>query len=157
MGKKRHSTTVQLDRVKSVVLDGVEVTSGDKFVVEDEEGVYKFKWLEADGSLTCWGGTSQRESYRTFAFDRCHPVGWARPVSDDDASTASVTRAGRYELFEAWASKHAEEQFTTVELAEIAGFSNQTMLKYLESSFLFTKVKRGLWRVNDIAPRGDMK
>lgn len=153
MGKKR-TTTVELVRVTTAVLDGVEISAGDRFIVEDDEGVYKFKWLEADGSLTCWGGSSQRASYRTFPAERCHPVGWSKPSSEDASEPSAVTRAGRYALFEVWAGQHAEEQFTTLELAEIAGFSNATMLKFLESSYLVTKVKRGLWKINDISPRG---
>jgi len=54
-------------------------------------------------------------------------------------------RAEKYADLEEWAAKHKCEQFTTAQLAEQAGFSTATILKYLKTSQHFTKVKQGLY------------
>ena len=55
--------------------------------------------------------------------------------------------------FEAWATEHTFEQFTTTQLAEQSGFSPQTILKYLRTSRHFIKVKRGLYEARDPSKR----
>ena len=55
--------------------------------------------------------------------------------------------------FESWAAERAFEQFTTAQLAEKSGFSQQTILKYLRQSRYFTKVKRGLYEARNPAQR----
>ena len=52
-------------------------------------------------------------------------------------------RAEKYADFEGWSNEHEGEQFSTQELAEKSGFSQQTVLKYLKTSAHFTKVKSG--------------
>ena len=52
-------------------------------------------------------------------------------------------RAEKYADFEEWSNEHEGEQFSTQELAEKSGFSQQTVLKYLKTSAHFTKVKSG--------------
>ena len=54
-------------------------------------------------------------------------------------------RAEKYADFEEWSARHKCEQFTTAQLAEQAGFSTATILKYLKTSQHFTKVKQGLY------------
>ena len=54
-------------------------------------------------------------------------------------------RAEKYAAFEEWAGRHLCEQFTTRELAQMSGFSQQTILKYLKTSRHFTKIKNGLY------------
>tara|TARA_Y100000758_G_scaffold288539_1_gene240687 strand:- start:127 stop:780 length:654 start_codon:yes stop_codon:yes gene_type:complete len=52
-------------------------------------------------------------------------------------------RAEKYADFEEWAAQHEGEQFSTSDLAEKSGFSQQTVLKYLKTSAHFTKIKSG--------------
>ena len=54
---------------------------------------------------------------------------------------------------ESWAAERAFEQFTTAQLAEKSGFSQQTILKYLKTSRYFIKVKRGLYEARNPAQR----
>ena len=137
-----------LVRVTSTVIDGVTVERDQKLVVDGEEGVFRFDHVRSDGSVTCWGGVSGHESWRTFHFERCHLPGWVAPI---DVAPVSGSRASKYQQFELWALGHPLEQFSTQQLAEISGFSNATMVKYLETSLFFEKVKRGVWQVKDLS------
>lgn len=132
-------------RITTAVVDGVAIEAGQKLVIEAEEGIYSFRYLEADGSLTCWGGHNQHESWRTFRASRCHMPGWVAPTAGDQPE--KITRASRYEVFEAWALAHQGEVFTTQQLVDVAGFSAVTMVKYLKESLLFEQIKKGTWRV----------
>ena len=56
-------------------------------------------------------------------------------------------RKDKWGSFDAWTKDHQGEQFTTDQLVEIAGFSYQTVLKYVSESPLFGKIKKGVWEV----------
>ena len=55
----------------------------------------------------------------------------------------------RWRDLETHATEHVYEQFTTAELAEIGGFSTQTVLKWLATSRHYNKIKRGLYEARD--------
>ncbi|MCH2461078.1 MAG: hypothetical protein MK239_08585 [Gemmatimonadetes bacterium] len=55
----------------------------------------------------------------------------------------------RWRDLETHAIEHAYEQFTTAELAEIGGFSTQTVLKWLATSRHYNKIKRGLYEARN--------
>jgi hypothetical protein len=132
------------------IVDDVAIERDQQLVVENEEGSFFFRYIGPDGSLTCWGGSKGHESWRNFRADRCHLPGW-RPAAVVDAEVAEKSsRAARYSAFEMWAGAHQNEVFTTSQLTDISGFSTPTLLKYLESSLIFEKVKRGTWRVRDL-------
>lgn len=133
------------ERPKTAVVDGAEIEAGQRLIVEGEEGGFTFRYVMPDGSLTCWGGVNQHESWRSFRPEKCHRPGWVPPLDPEE----HVSRSGRYGAFEAWASQHQNETFTTAELVEVSGFSSATMLKYLKTSLLFEPQKKGTWRVQD--------
>jgi len=135
----------QIERITTAIVDGVEIESGQRLIIESEEGVFSFRYLNTDGSLTCWGGVNQHESWRSFRPERCHMPGWV-PALDPDADD-TMSRSGRYGAFEAWAIANQGEVYTTQQLVEVSGFSSATMLKYLKTSLLFESVKKGTWRV----------
>ena len=134
-------------RITTAVVDEVQIDAGQKLIIEGEEGTFAFRYLNTDGSLTCWGGVNQHESWRSFRPERCHMPGWVPPVDED--STEKTSRSGRYGAFEAWAHAHQGEVFSTQQLVEVAGFSSATMLKYLKESLLFEQIKKGTWRVQN--------
>jgi hypothetical protein len=140
---------IEVIRIESVELDGVTLTSGDKVVIEDEPGNFTFRYADKNGDIACWGGLSGHEMWRSFKASRCHPTTWSPKSANEQMSS----RAGKYVAFETWAKSHDGEQFTTEQLVEVSGFSHQTTLKYLADSLIFTKVKKGLWEVRNIAER----
>jgi len=140
---------IEFIRIPATELDGVRIEEGQKILVEDEPGNYTFKYVDKNGDVTCWGGLSGNEMWRSFRASRCHPPTWAPSSATEQMSS----RAGKYAAFETWARSHDGEQFTTEQLVEVSGFSHQTTLKYLSDSLFFMKVKKGLWEVRNIAER----
>jgi hypothetical protein len=67
------------------------------------------------------------------------------------------SRRDLYREFERWAVEHEAEQFTTVQLAEVSGFSTQTVLKYVTTSLYFSRVKRGLYEARNPHPKKKSK
>jgi hypothetical protein len=57
-------------------------------------------------------------------------------------------RKDKWSSFDSWAKEHQGEQFTTEQLTEIAGFSYQTVLKYISESPLVKKIKKGIWEIS---------
>lgn len=70
-----------------------------------------------------------------------------------DKEVRPVKRAVKWRALEEWASKNTYKEVTTEEVAEVAGFSVGTVLKYLTTSPYFRKIKRGTWEVRD--PKSD--
>lgn len=136
----------------AALIDGVEVTTGQKLVIEGEAGSYVFRHVSKDGSMTCWGGESQHESWRSFSADRCHLPGWVAPAKAEHQEE-KTSRASKYAAFELWAEANQGKTFSLVDLIAVSGFSAPTMQKYLANSVQFEKVKRGLWRVLIIADK----
>lgn len=134
-----------MERITVAEVDGVSIDAGQRLIIEGEEGNFAFRYVNPDGSLTCWGGVNQHESWRSFRPERCHMPGWV-PALDPDADD-TMSRSGRYGAFEAWAISHQGEVFATQQLVDVSGFSSATMLKYLKTSLLFESVKKGTWRV----------
>lgn len=134
------------------VVDGVSIEAGQKLVIENETGVFHFRHLGKDGSLCCWGGENQHESWRNFAPSRCHLPGW---VPSSSAPEEKQSRASKYGAFEMWASANQGKTFTTAELVEVSGFSTATLLKYLPESLHFEKLKRGSWRIRHMEDSRD--
>lgn len=134
------------------LVDGVEITHGQKLVVDGSAGTYTFRHVSRDGSLTCWGGEPHNQSWRSFSADRCHLPGWVAPAAATDV-TDKPSRASKYAAFEMWASVNQGKTFSTTELIEISGFSAPTLTKYVTDSMFFEKVKRGQWRVLIIAEK----
>lgn len=87
------------------------------------------------------------------ASGRCETRVWKIAKGREAANSKGVklvkpvgnARAEKYADLEEWAHLHKCEQFTTAQLAEQAGFSTATILKYLKTSQHFTKVKQGLY------------
>lgn len=63
--------------------------------------------------------------------------------------TPKVSRADQYKAFEKWASDHDSEQYTTEQLVEVSGFSYPTVLRFIDGSPFFHKVKKGLYECRD--------
>lgn len=140
-----------------MTVDDVVITAGAMLVIDGEVGTYKFRYVDKCGSITCWGGTTGHESWRSFKPDRCHLVGWVRPRNmddDNDDVDAQKSRKFKYSALEEWARAHDGEQFTTADIVAQSGFSYQTALKFIDSSPLFYKIKKGLYECrNDRARR----
>jgi hypothetical protein len=49
------------------------VEPGTELSVKGEAGRFVFRWMTGD-DLTCWGGKSGREKYRTFSVDKVRRV-----------------------------------------------------------------------------------
>lgn len=73
--------------------------------------------------------------------------------AEDLAEVKTEKRADKYDSFIEWTKDKLFEQYTTEELVEVAGFSYPTVLKFLQDSPNFRKVKKGLWEVRD--PKAD--
>jgi hypothetical protein len=63
------------------------------------------------------------------------------------ASEKSEKRKNRWGAFEDWAKENRGKEFLTEQLVEKSGFSYQTTLKHISESPIFTKVKKGIWKV----------
>jgi hypothetical protein len=136
-----------IERITVTEIDGQTVEAGQRLLIEGEEGAYSFRYLNPDGSLTCWGGVNQHESWRSFRAERCHMPGWVPTHDRDRSEDENTSRSSRYGAFELWALANQGETFTTQQLVDVSGFSSATMLKYLKTSLLFEPVKKGTWRV----------
>jgi hypothetical protein len=64
-----------------------------------------------------------------------------------DMGSRMPRRQEKYDAFDKWAKENRTQEYSTEQLVEISGFSYQTTLRYLTESPLYTKVKKGLWRV----------
>lgn len=58
------------------------VEPGTEFSVFGEAGRFVFRWMTGD-DLTCWGGKSGREKYRTFSVDRIKRIHNKKVVRDN--------------------------------------------------------------------------
>lgn len=74
-------------------------------------------------------------------------------TTDDLAEIKTEKRADKYDAFIDWSKDKLFEQYTTDALVEVAGFSYPTVLKFLQESPHFRKVKKGLWEIRD--PKAD--
>ena len=80
----------------------------------------------------------------------CSQYGIPQSIADDlgfsvSGNEPSEKRADKYKSFEKWASEHDSEQYTTAQLVDVAGFSYQTVLRFIDTSPYFHKVKNGLY------------
>ena len=64
-----------------------------------------------------------------------------------DMGSRMPRRQEKYDAFDKWAKENRTQEYSTEQLVEISGFSYQTTLRHLTESPLYTKVKKGLWRV----------
>jgi hypothetical protein len=64
-----------------------------------------------------------------------------------DMGSRMPRRQEKYDAFDKWAKENRTQEYSTEQLVEISGFSYQTTLRHLSESPLYTKVKKGLWRV----------
>ena len=54
-------------------VNGRVIEVGTEISVTGEPGRFTFRWMTGD-DLTCWGGRSGHEKYRTFSIDRVKTV-----------------------------------------------------------------------------------
>lgn len=69
--------------------------------------------------------------------------------SAEDIILKTEKRSNKYDAFNEWAKSHIFEQYTTEQLVEQSGFSYPTILKYIQESPSFRKIKKGLWEIRD--------
>lgn len=69
---KRKPSPVQLpERLDEVQLSARRtVRPGDVIHVSGVRGEFTVKWIDLDGTLAVWGGTSNRKKMRAFPLDR---------------------------------------------------------------------------------------
>lgn len=72
-------------------------------------------------------------------------------ITEEDLSEIGKTekRSDKYDSFIDWTKDKVGEQFSTEMLVEVAGFSYVTVLKFLDDSQHFKKIKKGLWEIRD--------
>ena len=70
-------------------------------------------------------------------------------TEEDIAEIKTEKRADKYDSFMDWTKDKIFEQYTTEALVEVAGFSYPTVLKFLQDSPSFKKLKKGLWEIRD--------
>ena len=75
-------------------------------------------------------------------------------ITEEEVADIRVEkRVDKYDSFIDWTKDKIFEQYTTEALVEVAGFSYPTVLKFIQDSPYFRKVKKGLWEIRD--PKAD--
>jgi hypothetical protein len=75
-------------------------------------------------------------------------------ITEEEVADIRVEkRVDKYDSFIDWTKDKLFEQYTTEALVEVAGFSYPTVLKFVQDSPYFRKVKKGLWEIRD--PKAD--
>ena len=144
------------DKAKAKTEDGL-ATSVPKDVVE--------LISERDRAMYClqaWVRKGEQGSVYSFLSSyglRLGSLEWViKKFCDEEDLTPpekKKNQKARWRDLEAHAVEHAFEQFTTAQLAEIGGFSTQTVLKWLPTTSYYTKIKRGLYEARNPWARSD--
>lgn len=133
---------------------------GDKFSVPREVSQRISDHTRALHVLQVWSREGSKGSPIRFMFSYSLPDAVIAEVSneycgiqvDEESVVDEVKtekRSDKWDSFLKWANQHHFEQFTTEQLMGQCGFSYPTILKYVQESPTFRKVKKGLWEVRD--------
>jgi hypothetical protein len=138
-------------------------THGDVFSVPKEERFALSEYERAMHVLLVWHNEGSKGSpLRTLRAYGVNEATIVEVVSDwcdmniteeEVAELKAEKRADKYDAFIDWTKDKLFEQYTTEALVEVAGFSYPTVLKFLQDSPHFRKVKKGIWEIRD--PKAD--
>lgn len=161
------STTVSIDSIKQEVAERWQQsakTHGDYISIPKDERFFLSEYERAMHVLNVWKIEGEKGSpIRTL-----HTYGvveavilevvadWCDlKVTEEDLSEINKTekRADKYDAFIDWTKDKIFEQYTTEQLVEQAGFSYPTVLKFIQESSHFRKIKKGTWEIRD--PKAD--
>jgi hypothetical protein len=72
VAKARYDRLVmsQPDHIQTVEIRGHTMTQETQFSVSGERGRFRFRYVNTDGSVNCYGGTLGRERLRDFRVER---------------------------------------------------------------------------------------
>ena len=161
MGLKKKITDMYIDEVNARMWAEAELKYGSKFKVPAEEQFAMGAKLRALYCLQSWDGKGSPIVHLAFynipqdillqvVGEYC---GIEVDVDDVKAETKTEKRSDKWDAFVRWSKEHLFEQFTTEDLVAQSGFSYPTTLKYIQTSPVFRKIKKGLWEVRD--PKSD--
>ena len=126
--------------------------------VPREERAIMDEKVRALWALSHWDGTGSaiqhlRRWSLVFGTANWAVKNYCQKGDEKVAERRGRSRRDMYREFERWAVEHEAEQFTTAQLAEVSGFSTQTVLKYVTTSLYFSRVKRGLYEARNPHPK----
>ncbi len=160
------STKLSLESLEIELKEKWETASklyGDKFSIPKEE---RFKLGEHERALhvlLVWKREGEKgnpaRTLRTYGINESTTAevlaDWCdMAITEEEVADIKVEkRADKYDSFIDWTKDKLFEQYTTEALVEVAGFSYPTVLKFIQDSPYFRKVKKGLWEIRD--PKAD--
>jgi hypothetical protein len=160
------TTTISHDSIKVEMQNrwGTHAkTHGDKWSIPKEDRFALGEYERAMHVLLTWKNEGEKgnpiRTLRSYGVMEAIIVeivsDWCdMTISTDDLAEVKVEkRADKYDTFIDWTKDKVFEQYTTDALVEQAGFSYPTVLKFLQESPHFRKVKKGLWEIRD--PKAD--
>ena len=160
------STKLSLDSLVIEVKEKWETASktyGDKFAIPKEEKFVLGEYERALYVLLVWQREGEKgnpaRTLRTYGVSESTMAevlaDWCdMTITEEEVADIRVEkRADKYDSFIDWTKDKLFEQYTTEALVEVAGFSYPTVLKFIQDSPYFRKVKKGLWEIRD--PKAD--
>lgn len=160
------STKLSLDSLVIEVKEKWETASktyGDKFAIPKEEKFALGEYERALYVLLVWQREGEKgnpaRTLRTYGVSESTMAevlaDWCdMTITEEEVADIRVEkRADKYDSFIDWTKDKLFEQYTTEALVEVAGFSYPTVLKFIQDSPYFRKVKKGLWEIRD--PKAD--
>ncbi len=132
---------------------------GDKFSIPKEEKFALGEYERALYVLLVWQREGEKgnpaRTLRTYGIGESTMAevlaDWCdMTITEEEVAEIRVEkRADKYDSFIDWTKDKIFEQYTTEALVEVAGFSYPTVLKFLQDSPSFKKLKKGLWEIRD--------
>ena len=160
------STKLSLDSLVIEVKEKWETASklyGDKFSIPKEEKFTLGEYERALHVLLVWKREGEKgnpaRTLRTYGISESTMAevlaDWCdMTITEEEVADIRVEkRVDKYDSFIDWTKDKLFEQYTTEALVEVAGFSYPTVLKFIQDSPYFRKVKKGLWEIRD--PKAD--
>lgn len=160
------TTTITLERIKETMLERWSEAAeeyGDAFSVPKEERFNISETERALHVLHVWNAEGAKGNpgrfLRMYGVPESIVVDvlarWCdmRITEEELTEIRTEKRSDKYDALIAWTRDKVGEQYTTEAVVEVAGFSYPTVLKFLQDSPHFRKVKKGLWEIRD--PKAD--
>lgn len=160
------TTTITLEKIKEEMQhrwNDAKKEYGDAHGVPKEERFAMNELERAMYSLEVWSKEGSKGNPARFLRSYGVPESivvdvvarWCDMRITEEQLTEIKTekRADKYDAFIEWTKDKIGEQYTTETMVEVAGFSYPTVLKFLQDSPHFRKVKKGLWEIRD--PKAD--
>lgn len=156
------STKLSLDSLVIEIREKWETASkihGDKFAIPKEEKFALGEHERALHILLVWQREGEKGNpariLKTYGIGESTMAevlaDWCdMTVTEEEfIDTRVEKRADKYDSFIDWTKDKLFEQYTTEALVEVAEFSYPTVLKFIQDSPYFRKIKKGLWEIRD--------